>query len=70
MSLAFPPLASPQRYEDGLSNANLSFTALFCLEFLLKVVGLGPWTYMGDYWNIFDATVVAFRCTGRGHLTL
>jgi hypothetical protein len=51
--------------EVGLADANTAFTALFCLELVLKVVGLGPWTYLSDYWNLFDALVVSFRCAAR-----
>jgi hypothetical protein len=47
--------------EASLSHANLAFTALFCVELASKVLGLGPWTYLTDAWNCFDAVVVAVR---------
>jgi hypothetical protein len=31
---------------------------LFTLEFVLKMVALGPWLYLSDGWNVFDALVV------------
>lgn len=31
---------------------------IFAGEMLLKVVGLGPYTYFIETWNVFDAVVV------------
>ena len=47
--------------ETALGTANQAFTALFCVELAAKVLGLGPWTYITDAWNLFDAIVVAVR---------
>jgi hypothetical protein len=59
----------PRRLEVGLADANLAFTALFSLELATKVVGLGPWGYLSDYWNVFDGIVVSVRWgTRRGFL--
>jgi hypothetical protein len=62
-----PPPLTPS-FEAALADANLAFTSLFCLELAAKLVGLGPWTYFTDYWNMFDALVVGFRwgVTGGG----
>ena len=49
------------RFEKALGDANHVFTALFCAELAIKGLGLGLWTSRTDYWNPFDAVVVAFR---------
>jgi len=56
-----PPIhATLRRLSTGLSDANLAFTILFSCELVTKLLGLGLWTYISDYWNMFDAVVVGF----------
>uniref|UniRef100_A0A2C9JM80 Voltage-dependent calcium channel alpha-1 subunit IQ domain-containing protein n=2 Tax=Biomphalaria glabrata TaxID=6526 RepID=A0A2C9JM80_BIOGL len=45
-------------YKTILTKLNEGFTALFTLECLLKIVGLGPRNYFYDPWNVFDFTTV------------
>ena len=45
-------------YEKGLSYANLVFTAIFIMEALLKMTGLGFTGYWFSGWNRFDFFVV------------
>jgi len=42
----------------ALEAVNVGLTALFALEMLLKLVGLGPREYARDGFNLFDAAVV------------
>ena len=37
---------------------NLTFTFIFCIELLIKVIGLGPKKYFKDYMNNLDCIVV------------
>ena len=39
---------------------NLVFTAIFLLEMIIKLIGLGPRWYFVDSWNILDFTIVIF----------
>lgn len=43
---------------DQLETANLVFTAVFAVEMVLKVAGLGPRAYVSDRFNVFDAVIV------------
>ena len=45
---------------------NTAFTALFTVEFGLKILGMGVWIYISDPWNIFDAAVVAISLLELG----
>lgn len=63
--LVHNPHAPSPRLTVALSQANYALTGLFCLELVLKVAGLGLWGYFSDYWNQFDALVVAFRWAWR-----
>ena len=45
--------------EEALAHANTAFTALFTIELVFKAAALGPWAYVCDAWNAFDAAVVA-----------
>ncbi|KAF8072369.1 NaCP60E [Scenedesmus sp. PABB004] len=47
-------------FEAALNTANSSFTYIFAFEMVAKMAGLGPWAYLTDVWNLFDALVVAF----------
>jgi hypothetical protein len=49
-----------------LQTANLCLTALFSLELLLKLLGLGPSMYVADSFNIFDAAVVSISLLELG----
>merc|ERR1712232_604188 len=40
-----------------LETANYIFTAIFFMEAVLKIAGLG-WSYFKDNWNRFDITLV------------
>jgi len=51
--------AATEAHVQTLALANYSFTALFTVELLLKVVGFGPRGYLRDWWNDFDAFLVA-----------
>lgn len=44
--------------EEVLGHINIAFTALFALEMVLKITGLGFIKYLGDTWNLFDFLVV------------
>jgi hypothetical protein len=43
-----------------LDTANYVFTAIFALEMVVKLVGLGPKRYAKDGFNVFDAIIVLF----------
>lgn len=36
---------------------NIVFFGIFLMEMMIKIVGLGPISYIRDYYNIFDAIV-------------
>lgn len=38
---------------------NLFFTCAFSLEMLIKLVALGPWRYVRNYWHWLDVAVIA-----------
>lgn len=40
---------------------NYIFTAIFALEMLLKLVGMGPYGYIKDPFNLFDGFIVIMR---------
>ncbi|EGZ28555.1 hypothetical protein PHYSODRAFT_467180 [Phytophthora sojae] len=44
-------------YEAGLNYLNYFFSAVFALEAVLKIIGLGKY-YWKDRWNVFDFIVV------------
>ena len=45
-------------FEKMLSDANTVFTLIFALEMVIKLIGLQPYYYFQDTWNIFDAFIV------------
>jgi len=45
-------------FEKMLSDANTVFTLIFALEMVIKLIGLHPYYYFQDTWNIFDAFIV------------
>ena len=47
-----------REFEENLECANLAFCAIFLLEMLLKMAGLGFNLYVRDNFNIFDSLIV------------
>jgi hypothetical protein len=41
-----------------IADLNLSFTVIFSLEVILKVIGLGIIGYLSDKMNVFDCVIV------------
>jgi hypothetical protein len=37
---------------------NYGFTAIFLIEAILKLIGIGPKTYFEDGWNIYDCIII------------
>lgn len=48
----------PQKMEEILEKSNITLTAIFTVEMLLKLIGLGFWEYVDDGFNNFDAIIV------------
>lgn len=46
---------------EVLEILNYVFTAIFGLEMLLKLLGLGPYGYIKDPFNLFDGFIVIMR---------
>eukprot|EP00163_Fabomonas_tropica_P014779 TRINITY_DN2686_c0_g2_i1.p1 TRINITY_DN2686_c0_g2~~TRINITY_DN2686_c0_g2_i1.p1 ORF type:complete len:1526 (-),score=377.56 TRINITY_DN2686_c0_g2_i1:447-4610(-) len=44
--------------------SNLVFTAIFFLEMVLKLIGIGIRAYVSSNWNLFDAFIVALSIIG------
>ncbi|CAK8685583.1 unnamed protein product [Clavelina lepadiformis] len=44
--------------ENALDIGNKVFTAVFLVEACLKILAMGPITYLCDVWNIFDFVIV------------
>ena len=44
-----------------LETLNYIFTAVFAFEMLLKLMGLGPYGYIKDGFNLFDGFIVIMR---------
>lgn len=51
-------------YETMLENFNLAFTVVFALEFVVKIIGLGPRQYYRMGWNRFDFFLVVVSFVG------
>ncbi|UJR27700.1 hypothetical protein I4U23_008977 [Adineta vaga] len=49
---------SPSTYNDILTYANTTFTALFTVESILKIIAFGLRNYFRDKWNAFDFITV------------
>ena len=49
---------APSSYNTILENINYFFTAVFIVEFLLKIIAFGYKTYFSSNWNKFDFGVV------------
>ena len=52
--------------QDALINANLAFTWIFLGEMIVKMIGLGPWGYAMDGFNIFDFIIVMISLVELG----
>jgi hypothetical protein len=50
---------TPDSWTEFFNNLNLAFTAIFAAEMALKLFGLGLRLYVKDFFNVFDAFVVA-----------
>uniref|UniRef100_H2ZPU8 Sodium channel protein n=1 Tax=Ciona savignyi TaxID=51511 RepID=H2ZPU8_CIOSA len=57
MSLEHHPMET--WFSKLLDQANF-FTIVFTVEMLMKIIGLSPYTYFKERWNVFDAVVVLF----------
>ncbi|KAG8175505.1 hypothetical protein JTE90_009139 [Oedothorax gibbosus] len=53
----------PEEVTQVLDALNVGFTALFCVEALIKIAGLRHY-YFTFPWNIFDLTVILMSCGG------
>uniref|UniRef100_A0A3P8WC90 Voltage-dependent N-type calcium channel subunit alpha n=1 Tax=Cynoglossus semilaevis TaxID=244447 RepID=A0A3P8WC90_CYNSE len=49
---------APVWYESMLKYLNITFTALFTLECILKIIAFGPLNYLKAAWNVFDFVTV------------
>ncbi|KAK4325638.1 hypothetical protein Pmani_003790 [Petrolisthes manimaculis] len=58
VSLAMKFRGEPEAYTHALDILNLIFTAVFALEFVLKIMAFRFKFYFLDPWNIFDFSVV------------
>mmetsp|Transcript_8879 Transcript_8879/g.23151 ORF Transcript_8879/g.23151 Transcript_8879/m.23151 type:complete len:1940 (-) Transcript_8879:70-5889(-) len=45
---------------------NISFTIIFILEAVIKIIALGPRWYVRDGWNVFDFSVAILSCVSVG----
>ena len=46
---------------EVLEILNYIFTAIFGIEMVLKLIGMGPYGYIKDPFNIFDGFIVIMR---------
>ena len=65
VSQVFEDVHLPKRplLQKALHILNFFFAAIFSLEFLLKILGLGIITYFSSVWNCLDAFIVAVSIT-------
>ncbi|CAM4922480.1 unnamed protein product [Rotaria socialis] len=71
---------SPSAYNDILTYANTTFTALFTVESILKIIAFGLRNYFRDSWNAFDfitvlgsiadVLVTEFRFSGKANMSV
>lgn len=61
----FEDIHLPERplLEKTLNILNYFFAAVFSLEFILKILGLGVVKYFSSVWNCLDAFIVAVSTT-------
>eukprot|EP00794_Sanderia_malayensis_P008795 gene8795-9735_t len=50
--------ADPEKLTEALNIFNYIFTAIFAIEFLLKLYSYGLYGYLKDSFNLFDGTIV------------
>nr|CAB3265895.1 sodium channel protein type 4 subunit alpha B-like [Phallusia mammillata] len=60
MCIEYHPME--EGYATMLERANIFFTVVFTVEMVTKIIGLTPFTYFRERWNVFDAVVVFFSC--------
>ncbi|CAM1306331.1 Uncharacterised protein r2_g1613 [Pycnogonum litorale] len=58
ITLAMKYYKQPEDYTEALDILNMIFTAVFALEFLLKLAAFRFKNYFGDAWNVFDFIIV------------
>ncbi|KAH7974411.1 hypothetical protein HPB49_015094 [Dermacentor silvarum] len=58
LTLAMKFYGQPESYTYALDVMNMIFTAVFALEFVLKIVAFRFKNYFGDAWNVFDFIIV------------
>ncbi|XP_035708740.1 muscle calcium channel subunit alpha-1 isoform X3 [Folsomia candida] len=58
ITLAMKFHGQPQGYTHALDVLNMIFTAVFALEFVLKLAAFRFKNYFGDAWNVFDFIIV------------
>ncbi|KAG1664655.1 Muscle calcium channel subunit alpha-1 [Nymphon striatum] len=58
VTLAMKYYKQPEEYTQALDILNMIFTAVFALEFLLKLAAFRFKNYFGDAWNVFDFIIV------------
>ncbi len=58
ISLAMKFYNQPDWYTDILTKGNIFFTAVFTIEFMLKLAAFGVKVYFADAWNVFDFLIV------------
>ena len=56
LSLDSYPINQPLM--DEIEKLNLYFLLIFSVEMAIKVYGMGPKTYIRDFYNILDSTIV------------
>ena len=55
--LALDKYPADEDLSKKLDAANIFFFCIFMIEFLVKIIGMGPKIYVKDQFNIFDAVV-------------
>ena len=48
----------PQSVTDAFEMVNYFFTAVFTMEAIIKLIALGPISYLSRGWNVFDFVIV------------
>lgn len=46
---------------EVLEILNITFTSIFALEMLAKIIAFGPYGYIKDPYNLFDGVIVIVR---------
>jgi hypothetical protein len=49
---------APSKYVSALENLNITFSVIFCMEAVAKIIALTPKHYFSKAWNKFDFVVV------------